>query len=319
MGRSSIFLRLSLILLAINPLVSAGRKHKRPGVVPQFVHKNPTPAALVRARQQATDKQPVSYEDFPADLEYADYCLITKNQNYIGCDATTAPCKHSDKTCTYVDHDCFCDNPTVLACAWYTSWFDYFKIEDWFSDQCPEVPKIDFSGLPACAKTCLVQAVTDYGCVSYTRNCFCVEGWLWGCGDSCNDADKQQVLTWYGDQCLLTPSEVEDLDLINPAATSQAAGFNAPDNGGTQAKSDENGPGTYRLGHRKLHWYEIYGLIMFLLTLVFVTTMYGFIWKSKYKVYKKNQVYLNRSVNPSSEKLSSTRKSIEKKPMQEKA
>ncbi|KAK6542643.1 hypothetical protein TWF694_006586 [Orbilia ellipsospora] len=321
MGAASFILRFSFALLLLNSAVLAGRPHRKP---PAFSKgESPAPPRL-RERQAATPTatstdpgKPISWDTFPyvSEDDCTSYCVITDDYNYIGCEPTEVPCTNDPKKkCTTVDHACFCNNPTALDCGYYCDWFDYFRLEDWFSDVCPEVPKINFDGLPRCAQQCMRTAVSNWGCVSFTRSCFCEEQWLFGCGDSCNSKDKQQILSWYGTQCLLTPDEVTALDLIDPSASAASATFGSAS--ATSSGDPKDGPGVFQSGHHKLKWYEIYGLIMFLLTLIFVTTLYVFIWKAEVKdIWKNNKARVARSKhasrNASVEKLSSPRKSKE--------
>ncbi|KAF3903557.1 hypothetical protein AA313_de0202153 [Arthrobotrys entomopaga] len=315
MGAVSFFLRFSFAILFWGSSVLA-RNHRRPP--PTFPHGlSPTPR--LRERQAATPTAtnadaPINFETFP-DLECASYCIPTDEFNWSECPITEVPCKSNPKKkCPTVDHTCYCSQPEPLYPAYYCNWFEYFQLEDWYSDQCPETPKINFDGLPSCAQQCMRDAVSNFGCVSFTRNCFCEEEWLFGCGDSCNSKDKQQILLWYGGQCLLSADEVADLDLIDPSSTPAAAsisGTNPSSTGDTK-----NGPGIALAVHHKLHWYEIYGLIMVVLTIIFVSTIYCFIWKAEVKdIWKNNKIRIARSKhasrNVSTEKLSSPRKSKE--------
>ncbi|KAF3915110.1 hypothetical protein ABW20_dc0100597 [Dactylellina cionopaga] len=304
MHSSSNFLRLSFIFYIITPFVSARGINNRPG--PDLWQRSPPAPVQLEARQQpqGQSQAPVSFEFYP-DSSCASYCLPTKNpsDDYIGCPPITIPCKKDpSKKCTGVDHACFCTKPRVLNCAWYCDWFEWFKVEDWYSDECPEVPKINYDGLPACARECLIDELTAYGCVSNTRNCFCTKQYLFGCPDRCDPGDKQKILSWFGEQCLLNPEQVSALELIDPASATAAAVTFTPsaDSTGDAAKSTlTDGPGSFRPTRRKLKWYEIYGLIMFLVTGIFVSTVYFFVFKAEYKIHRKRKQELEISLDAS--------------------
>ncbi|KAF2679275.1 hypothetical protein K458DRAFT_435142 [Lentithecium fluviatile CBS 122367] len=102
--------------------------------------------------------------------------------------------------------DCYCNLKTGLRCAWSCSWTSWWDTEDWFASLCPDSPalKLDFSGLPNCARQCLDDAIFEYGCLTQSSNCFCARGDLFGCHEkSCSAGDWVQIENWLRDACSL--------------------------------------------------------------------------------------------------------------------
>ncbi|KAF3937550.1 hypothetical protein ABW19_dt0203398 [Dactylella cylindrospora] len=308
MALRSAFLPLSVLALIIIPSAPAANIGIRRGK---------PPTAVLNRRQEASSSPQytgvVSFEKYP-DLYCASDCLLT---DYIPCETTTVPCESdSSQDCTVVEKSCYCNDATVMICAWWwCDWFNWFIVEDWYSDVCPEVPKVNFDGLPHCARECMIDEMSSNGCVSYTRNCLCLAGSLFGCPEKCSsEADKQQVLSWYGQQCLLdaeTLSEFSSVlvgtatfDLSTSLPPPTGTGGNSPS--GTEESrvtNTEAGPGGYKDSGRKLKWYEIYGLTIVLITIVFVSTVYFFIWKAEFKTYRKDRVKRKARLAASMEKL----------------
>ncbi|KAH8820637.1 hypothetical protein F5884DRAFT_56957 [Xylogone sp. PMI_703] len=105
--------------------------------------------------------------------------------------------------------DCYCALKTGLSCAFSCSWKTWWETEDWFANLCPGSPalKLDFSGLPKCAKGCLDDAIFESGCLTQTSNCFCSNGDLFGCHNNCHkDAEFKQIGTWLQDACGIPPA-----------------------------------------------------------------------------------------------------------------
>ena len=159
------------------------------------------------------------------------------------CTAVPAPCPPSvaaagGKDCTTFPLDCYCQQGTPLYCAWPCSWYQWFLAEDWFKTQCPDVPPIDFSSAPKCARQCLSEQSINYGCIGSSRNCFCSHGSLFDCEKQCKGTPpiRQSIIDWFKDQCLVSESEAE-----------YALGYSA---------TKKPIAGVFRLP-RKLHWYEI--------------------------------------------------------------
>ncbi|KAK6342154.1 hypothetical protein TWF730_001633 [Orbilia blumenaviensis] len=288
MGFQSIYHFFPLILLILTLSASAysvDNEQPRPpnrGLAGRSVY---PPQAGLRPRQQPTDTSrlpAISFEDFPDHFCATFYCLPTKTENPFDCESSEIPCaKDPSQTCTVLDHQCFCSQPSALYCAWYCGWFEWFQIEDWYSDVCPEVPKINFDGLPSCAQECMIDETTSYGCVSHTRSCFCSKDSLYGCTDKCDTTEKKlQVIDWYATQCTLAPSSVSYLyTSVTMSASSAALTSQTQTTGASPSPTgpDNLGPGIYKIPNRKLKWYEIYGLAMFLLTVTFVASVYLFL------------------------------------------
>lgn len=100
--------------------------------------------------------------------------------------------------------DCYCALRTGLSCAFSCDWGTWWETEDWFANLCPTSPalKLDFSGLPKCARGCLDDAIFQFGCLTQTSNCFCSNGDLFGCHDNCHsDAEFKQIESWLQDAC----------------------------------------------------------------------------------------------------------------------
>jgi hypothetical protein len=102
------------------------------------------------------------------------------------------------------EKDCYCNLKAGLSCAWSCSWTNWWLTEDWFARVCPDSPalKLDFSGLPKCARECLDDASFNYGCLTQTSNCFCSHGDLFGCQDHCHtDQEWRQISQWLQGAC----------------------------------------------------------------------------------------------------------------------
>lgn len=100
--------------------------------------------------------------------------------------------------------ECYCNLKTGLSCAWSCTWGAWWNTEDWFAKVCPDSPalKLDFSGLPKCARGCLDDASFYYGCLTQTSNCFCAHGDLFGCQDKCSTQDEwREIEDWLQDAC----------------------------------------------------------------------------------------------------------------------
>lgn len=105
--------------------------------------------------------------------------------------------------------DCYCGLKTGLSCAFSCSWETWWETEDWFANLCPTSPalKLDFSGLPKCARECLDDAIFQFGCLTQTSNCFCSNGDLFGCHEKCySDAEFKQIESWLQDACGIPPA-----------------------------------------------------------------------------------------------------------------
>ncbi|KIW67956.1 hypothetical protein PV04_03935 [Phialophora macrospora] len=105
--------------------------------------------------------------------------------------------------------ECYCNLKTGLSCAWSCSWTVWWDTEDWFAKICPDSPalRLDFSGLPSCARNCLDDASFGYGCLTQSSNCFCSNGDLFGCQDKCSTQEEwRQIEQWLQDACDISPT-----------------------------------------------------------------------------------------------------------------
>lgn len=103
--------------------------------------------------------------------------------------------------------ECYCNLKTGLSCAWSCTWDSWWDAEDWFAKLCPNSPalKLDFSGLPKCARGCLDDAIFEYGCLTQSSNCFCTHGDLFECQNKCTkDSEWSQMVIWLQNACDIT-------------------------------------------------------------------------------------------------------------------
>lgn len=161
------------------------------------------------------------------------------------CASVRVPCPSAiggGDNCTTVDRDCYCKQTTPLACAWDCGWWDWMLAEDWFQTTCPNVLPINFNTAPACARKCLWENSVNYGCINSGRNCFCLEGSVFGCESKCSD--NSTILAW-----------LEEEDVCN--FTSSEASYEA---GITVSPKDSALPPLHKTS--KLHWYEIFPIVV---------------------------------------------------------
>ncbi|RFU31551.1 hypothetical protein B7463_g4756, partial [Scytalidium lignicola] len=167
--------------------------------------------------------------------------------------------------------DCYCALKTGLSCAFSCSWEIWWETEDWFANLCPTSPalKLDFSGLPKCARGCLDDAIFQFGCLTQTSNCFCSNGDLFGCHDNCHtDAEFKQIETWLQDACGIPPATATEalasgtFDLSTATAT--AIGGPSANNNGTKVSPPPPTP------RKPLKWDED-----FIITVLIVTVVVG--------------------------------------------
>jgi hypothetical protein len=189
-------------------------------------------------------------------------------------DCPLIPCKDgSDIDCQSYSHDCFCNQPSPLRCAWSCDWRGWMGVEDWFSRTCPEVPPVDFSPLPSCARNCIESNSLKYGCISQSRNCFCLEGNLFNCTDSCGSkSEVQDIADWYSGLCSLS----NDTSFNTVYSGNGTFQFTAAQSGHKQAIVIE--PPV----PNKLQWYEI--LVIFTAVLTFVV---GCLWAFALYIFKR--------------------------------
>jgi hypothetical protein len=177
------------------------------------------------------------------------------------CKAIPTPCPAATAdgdNCSTFPLECYCQQATPLYCAWPCSWYQWFLAEDWFKTQCPDVKPIDFDSAPKCARQCLS---INFGCISSTRNCFCIQGSLFGCEKQCKGtvALQQSLVDWYQDQCLVNESEAEYDIGVSATRNVTASLFKSP---------------------HPLHWYEITAVTLASLSAVifgWIIIMNGFL------------------------------------------
>ena len=109
---------------------------------------------------------------------------------------------------------------------------------------CRNTPTVDFSPLPACAKTCISDGSFNYGCITGGRSCLCLNQDLFNCPAQCQDpADVQHVSDWYQDICQY--SSETTASIVSAGKSTQP--MNKQRLGAVIATSKPN----------KLHWYEM--------------------------------------------------------------
>lgn len=146
-------------------------------------------------------------------------------------------------------------------------------VEDWFSRTCPDVPPVDFSPLPSCARNCIESNSLNYGCISQSRNCFCLEGNLFNCTDRCGSkSEVQDIANWYSALCSLS----NDTSFNTVYSGNGTFQFTSAQSGHKQAIVIE--PPV----PNKLQWYEI--LVIFTAVLTFVV---GCLWAFALYIFKR--------------------------------
>ncbi|CAI4213580.1 unnamed protein product [Parascedosporium putredinis] len=110
------------------------------------------------------------------------------------------------------ERECYCNLKTGLVCAWSCPWDLWWETEDWFAKLCPESPalKVDYSGLPDCARDCIDDTTFSYGCITQSVNCFCADGDLHDCHNSCSsDEEWAQIEEWLQNTCDMDADEAK--------------------------------------------------------------------------------------------------------------
>lgn len=177
------------------------------------------PATLLRSRQT---NAPGFVDPVTIPACFANVCWWHSYPPPEICPLVDGPCaNNSDATDNGGDkcgmkqytRDCYCSLKTGLYCAWSCSWESWWDTEDWFAELCPDSPalKLDFSGLPDCARNCLDDASFEYGCLTQTSNCFCSNGDLFGCHDKCGSSNEwRQIENWLQDACDISPTAANE-------------------------------------------------------------------------------------------------------------
>jgi hypothetical protein len=205
------------------------------------------------------------------------------------CPLYRIPCPAgSNKTeCYSYALDCFCTAPQPLLCAWDCGWLDWYGVEDWFTKTCPQTLPVDFSTLPACAANCISDGSFNYGCITQTESCFCLQQDLFNCAAQCqNPADVQHITGWYAQTCRC--SQEEAASIVNASQSTATK----PNN--------KTGPAIQPSTSKKLRWYEILVIITASLTVITaaVCTVLICIWNKSPKYQK--QEWLNVTPKKSS-------------------
>ncbi|OCL08179.1 hypothetical protein AOQ84DRAFT_439760 [Glonium stellatum] len=115
---------------------------------------------------------------------------------------------------------CYCALPNPLFCAWGCRWFDWMLAENWFNATCPQVPPIDFTPVPACARACFEESIFNYGCLTYQKNCFCSVGSLFGCNAGCTPQENQTIASWYASACVVPTASALQVAAVQTTGSS---------------------------------------------------------------------------------------------------
>ncbi|KAL2072193.1 hypothetical protein VTL71DRAFT_11536 [Oculimacula yallundae] len=158
-----------------------------------------------------------------------------------------------------IEKDCFCKLKFPMNCGWTAcSWGDWFSFEDWFSATCPDAFKVDYTGLPKCAQSCLPDQYMIYGCITQSRSCLCQGQKTFGCASKCDEASNKTINGWFTDMCgtpidVTTVASEEDEDGDDDAPPSQPSGKHAVQR--IRPKAD-------------IHWYEYLAIVIGSLTIL---------------------------------------------------
>ncbi|ERF74887.1 hypothetical protein EPUS_09093 [Endocarpon pusillum Z07020] len=117
---------------------------------------------------------------------------------------TGVHCPYTDSDAKTWSRQCFCNLKTPLRCAWICNWNAWMNAEDWYTGNTgcgPQADDLDLKGLPACAEDCLPDALMDAGCITKGRQCFCLNGDMLGCQNSCSHQERAEVATWLEGAC----------------------------------------------------------------------------------------------------------------------
>jgi hypothetical protein len=172
----------------------------------------------------------VNFHNMPACASSA--CAARGTLPKLSCSTVNAPCPtgasaatgatnkdvstNSNSGCPTVPLSCYCALPNPLLCAWTCGWYDWLLAENWFNTTCPGVPPIDFSPVPACARSCLHDRVFNYGCITLQKNCFCSQKSLFGCSGDCSTTENATVVDWYRKTCHVSLDEARKVaDIMN--------------------------------------------------------------------------------------------------------
>ncbi|KAH7411538.1 hypothetical protein DE146DRAFT_771008 [Phaeosphaeria sp. MPI-PUGE-AT-0046c] len=162
--------------------------------------------------------------------------------------------------------DCYCNLKTGLHCAWSCSWTSWWDTEDWYAKLCPQSPalRLDFSGLPKCARQCLDDAIFEYGCLTQSSNCFCARGNLFKCHEnSCSAGDWKKIEDWLQYAC--------DLDATKAKLAVEQGTFTIGDETGagaaTATATRVSGPPS-RKPQQPPTWDEIFIFVILALTIL---------------------------------------------------
>jgi hypothetical protein len=193
------------------------------------------------------------------------------------CDLYPIPCPAgaTETKCYSYALDCFCTALQPLLCGWGCDWADWYGVEDWFAKTCPQIPPVDFSTLPACAGNCISDGSFNYGCITQTASCFCLDGDLFNCPAQCqNPTDLQHITDWYAQTCGYTQEYAAQI--VNTGQSTSGK------------SSNKTGAGTLPSKGGKLHWYEILIICTATLTVIAaaVCTVLICIWNKSPKYQK---------------------------------
>jgi hypothetical protein len=182
----------------------------------------------------------------------------------------------SDTDCYTYTLECFCNSPTPIKCEWDCGWRYWMAAEDWFSQTCPDVPPVDFSHLPSCARDCISDGSFNYGCITQSRSCFCLQENLFTCPEKCSNADDQQkIINWYAGTCGYSDAQATAIAAGNPY--------------GKQVGGNKTILQIQPRVYHKLAWYEVLtiwaaAMTVFVVVVVSLMNIYSKWWK--YPLYQ---------------------------------
>lgn len=154
-----------------------------------------------------------------------------------------------EENCTNIEvsSTCFCNQPAPLAIGWNCPWLDWILAENWYSKQCPDVPPVNFSGVPACARSCLQTKLPHSGCVTSGVNCFCAVADWFGCAVHCSKSENSTIFEWNSSLC---------------SGTANTTGTNGTSNNPAKPATTSRDPSKTIGSPPPLHWYEIFPLVV---------------------------------------------------------
>ncbi len=118
--------------------------------------------------------------------------------------------------CTQFSLSCFCNALAPINCAAKNcTGNNWYAVEDWFDQQCPNPPNVTLVTLPECSRACIRDAlIPQYCAAQLSRTCFCrlqtqfmgLESCL---EEGCNvtsSAANETLADFYRTTCIYDPS-----------------------------------------------------------------------------------------------------------------